>query len=117
MSNNSTVPADHPHAKAIAELLARYEAQECELQARCACHMASSYDGVPMCSVVVALTDMGRREWEAVRDRLATVSEEVREAVGRRSTPGFALSVASIIALDERHWWFEHLRNPRQVLA
>jgi|GEM_PF-1757498 len=196
MSNNTTVPADHPHAKAIAELLARYEAQERELQARLsvdptldesvrlafqlihlgrsfeyhltratagmsmtalqarfAWHMATSYDGVPMCSievalgissaavarmthrmarkglvefhpsasdsrsVVVALTDKGRREWEAVRDRLATISEEVREAVGRRSTPGFARNVASVIALDERHWWFEQLRNPRWVLS
>lgn len=68
-------------------------------------------------AVIVSLTDRGLEEWREVRDRLAAVCDEVREALGEVSADRFADDVASVTALDERHPWFEALRNPMSVLA
>lgn len=67
--------------------------------------------------VLVALTQAGREEWDDVRARLADVCAEVRDALGRKSARRFRKDVALVTALDERHEWFERLRNPMAMLS
>lgn len=70
-----------------------------------------------MRQAVVTLSAHGREQWERVCGALATVTKELRSAVGPRSVRGFRSHVRAVTALDERHSYFEALRNPLSFLS
>jgi DNA-binding MarR family transcriptional regulator len=68
-------------------------------------------------SRTVALTDLGKREWERVRADIAAISDELLDAVGARRSARFRAQLNQVEALDERYRNFESLRDPRSILT
>ncbi|MGC4174221.1 MarR family winged helix-turn-helix transcriptional regulator [Demequina sp.] len=66
---------------------------------------------------VVSLTPLGRQQWDAAKQRVAAVCEELTEAVGPKKSTQFRAHVISIEELDERFPLFRALRNPLGMLT
>ncbi len=65
----------------------------------------------------VTLTKRGKKQWTRLRDELASVCGELSEAVGTANETTFRARASSVLHLDERHGYFEALRNPRPLLS